>query len=266
MKINKIFHKIALLLIAILSVLSCQDREMTVVENQTAPIILDLSKETLFLDKNFPQNSALTLTWEVAKYNMPTEISYKIETSATSDFKEVYVLGTAGESARTVTYSVEDMNKATEALGLLPNQVSTLYFRVVSVLGAGNYVPSTSNVTSLKITPYELVFPDFYLVGAASPVGWSEKNAMLLTKNKEMSTIVTTLNGGEPFRFLGQKAWGPSNYSIDKAGTRDSYRYFKMVSSNIIQDGEENMKFTGTTGTYKITINAKEQSLTITAQ
>lgn len=267
MKKQHIFQKIFLALIMLLGIISCQDRELLTVENQSAAILLDTSKETVFLDKNFPDNPALNLTWEVAKYTQPTELKYKIEASKTGDFAKPVLVKTVEESQRTATLTTSEMNAVAEKLGLAPNAQAPMYLRVTSFVGEdGEYVIATSNVSSVKITPYELVYPDFYLVGAAAPVGWDSRNAMLLTKNKEIATIVTTLKGGESFRFLGQQNWTPLNYSIDQAGTKDSYRYFKQVSSNIVQDGDENMKFTGTTGTYKITINAKEQSLTIAAQ
>ena len=128
--------------------------------------------------------------------------------------------------------------------------------RVSSYLGNGESLTSTSNVSMIKITPYELEYPTFYLVGGASYVGWTAVDAQVLYKSSSKSIIYTYLEGGQPFRFLGQKNWDPTNYSIDLSGTRENYRYFKQVSSNLVQDGDENMKFTGATGIYKITINA----------
>lgn len=256
-----------MVLFAAVVAISCQDRDTLSVENQSAAILMDLSKETVFLDQYFPDNPALNITWDAAKYTQPTELKYKIEASKTADFTQPVLVKIVEESQRTATFTVSEMNTISEKIGLLPNVQGTMYFRVSSFVGVGGeYLVAQSNVTPVKITPYELVFPDFYLVGAASPVGWDASKAMLLTKNKEIATIVTTLNGGEPFRFLGQQDWNPLNYSIDQDGTRTNYRYFKQVPSTIVQDGEENMKFTGATGTYKITINAKAQTLTIEAQ
>lgn len=267
MKKYSIIQKLLLALVVMIGLLSCEDREKMTVENQSAAILLDTSKETVFLDKNFPDNPALNLSWDAAKYSQPTELNYKIEASKTADFAKTLTLATVKESQRTATLTTTELNAASEKLGLAPNTQSTMYFRVTSFIGqGGEFVTGTSNVSSVKITPYELVYPDFYLVGAASEIGWDSGNAIKLTKNKEIATLVTTLKGGESFRFLGQQNWNPLNYSIDQAGTKDSYRYFKQVSSNIVQDGEENMKFTGATGKYKITINAKVQSLTIEAQ
>jgi hypothetical protein len=142
-----------------------------------------------------------------------------------------------------------------------------MYIRVSSYLGNGESLTATSNVSMIKITPYELEYPTFHIVGAASYVGWNAGDAQVLYKSSSKSIIYTYLEGNQSFRFLGQKNWDPINYSIDQSGTKDNYKYFKQVSSNLIQDGEENMKFTGTTGIYKITIDAATgvQSLDVSA-
>lgn len=264
---NNIFKGVFLLLISLLGIISCSDREIVTIDNQSAPILMDVSKESVFLDKNFPDNPAFNVTWDVAKYTVPVQITYRIEVSADNKFTKPFVLGTVGNSARTATFTNAQMNTAAQTIGLVKDVAGTMYMRVSSYLGNGESLTSTSNVSMIKITPYELEYPTFYLVGGASYVGWNAVDAQVLYKSSSKSIIYTYLEGGQPFRFLGQKNWDPTNYSIDLSGTRENYRYFKQVSSNLIQDGDENMKFTGTTGIYKITINAATgvQSLDVSA-
>ncbi len=249
-----------------LGLMACEDREELQISNESPAIMMDLSLENLFLDSNFPDNPALNITWEQAKYTQPTEIRYKIEASATEDFAVPYTMSTVNGSARTVTYTVSEMNRAAQTLGLSAGDVGTMYFRVSSYIGdGGEYMSSMSNTTSMSITPYSLVYPTFYLVGEASYVGWNGGDAQILYKHENMSYIYTVMNKDKGFRFLGQQDWNPINYSIDQSGTNDNYRYFKQVSSNLTQDGEENMKFSGTTGVHKISIDASAtvQSLTV---
>lgn len=252
---------------AVFAVLACQDRETYTIENVAAPIMLDMSTQALTLDKYFPDNPALTLAWQVADYSQPTEISYKIETSATADFQKPHTLGVVKASQRTATYTVNQINTAAGILGLKPAEAGKMYFRVTSYLGEDEYIASTSNVTALTVTPYVLTYPDFYLVGAASYVGWTADKAQILYKSGSKSVIYTYLAGNEPFRFLGQQNWNPINYSMDVPAIRENYRYFKQVSSNIVADPDENMKFTGTTGIYKLEIDAAAgvQKLEVTA-
>lgn len=253
---NNIFKGIFAFLFALLSITSCSDREIITINTQSAPMLMDLSTENIFLDKNFPDNPALNVTWETAKYSVPTAVTYRIEVSSENTFAAPYVMGTVANSGRTVTFTTAQMNKAAQTIGLVKDVQGTMFVRVTSYLGNGENLSSKSNISSLKVTPYELEYPNFYLVGGATAIGWSAVDAQLLYKTSNKSIIYSYLENNQPFRFLGQQNWDPLNYSIDLAGTRDNSKYFKQVSSNISQDNDENMKFTGTTGIYKITINA----------
>ncbi|MHA6697571.1 SusE domain-containing protein [Chryseobacterium sp. A321] len=268
MKKQTIIQKGLLALVMLLGLMACQDREELNISNETPAILMDLSSESLFLDQNFPDNPALNVSWQQAKYTQPTEVKYKIEASTTEGFEEAYTLGTVTGSIRTVTYTVSEMNKAAQTLGIPAGEEGTMYLRVSSYIGdGGEYLSVLSNVTHLTITPYNLVYPTFYLVGDASYVGWSAGDAQELYKSESKSIIYTYMEKDKGFRFLGQKDWNPINYSIDLAGTKDGYRYFKQVSDNLVQDGEENMKFTQDTGIYKVEIDAAAgvQSLTVEA-
>lgn len=265
---KNIFKKMILAIIAIFSIYACSDRDTLTVENQGAPIILDLSAESVVLDGNFSNNPAITLAWQTATYSAPSEVSYAIQASKDAEFTTPFELGTVTQSIRTVTYSAEQLNKAAQAIGLPANVSGKMYLRVISFLGTSpRFLTSTSNVTNIMITPYELVYPSFYLVGDASYVGWTALNAPLLYKMSNLSYIYTYLEQNKSFRFLGQQDWNPTNYSIDASGTKDAYRYFKQVPATVTADGQENMKFSGATGIYKITINAAagKQTLEIAA-
>jgi len=263
MKTN-IINKITFAFIAILGLLSCDDREIITVDNTSNPIVMDLSTNNLFLDQNFPDNPAITISWKAAGYSVPTSVSYSIEVSKDEKFTTPSELGIVTESNRAVTYTVSQMNTAAQGIGLVANVPAKMYIRVKSYLG-NKSLPSLSNVTSLMITPYKLVYPDFYLVGAASYVGWTASNAQLLYKVDNKSTIYTYLEKDQNFRFLGQKDWNPINYSIDDSGTDAANKYFKSTSSNIVFGDHENMKFTGDTGIYKVVIDADKNTKSLNA-
>ena len=220
---KNIFKGVFLLLISLLSIISCSDRELVTAENQSAPILMDVSKESVFLDKKFPDNPAFNVTWDVAKYTVPVQITYKIEVSADNKFTKPFVLGTVANSARTATFTNAQMNKAAQTIGLPKDVANTMYIRVSSYLGNGESLTATSNISQIKITPYELEYPNFYLVGAASYVGWSDVNSQILYKTGSKSVIYTYLEKDQPFRFLGQKKWDGFNYSIDGGAIKDSW-------------------------------------------
>ena len=264
MKNKYIINAFAALLLMI-GLTSCDNRELVQVDNSAAPIAMDLSAEHIFLDKNYPDNPALNVSWTQAAYTVPVEVNYKIEASKDKDFKTPYVLGTVAQSLRTATYTVSQLNTAAQTIGLTKNIEGKMFLRVISALGA-NQIKAVSNVTTVNVTPYALEYPNFFLVGAASYVGWNSGVAQALYKMDKFSYIYTYLSQ-ESFRFLGQQAWSPINYSIDNPGTDAASRYFKQTSANIVFSDRENMKFTGAAGIYKIEINADGavQSLNATA-
>ena len=264
MKNKYIINAFAALLLMI-GLTSCDNRELVQVDNSAAPIAMDLSAEHIFLDKNYPDNPALNVSWTQAAYTVPVEVNYKIEASKDKDFKTPYVLGTVAQSLRTATYTVSQLNTAAQTIGLTKNIEGKMFLRVISALGA-NQIKAVSNVTTVNVTPYALEYPNFFLVGAASYVGWNSGVAQALYKMDNFSYIYTYLSQ-ESFRFLGQQAWSPINYSIDNPGTDAASRYFKQTSANIAFSDRENMKFTGAPGIYKIEINADGavQSLNATA-
>lgn len=253
-----------LAVLVFLGIMSCQDRELITVENQSAPIVMDLSASTLFLDQNFPANPALTVTWTAATYSVPTEIRYKVEASADEKFTTPLELATVAESSNAVTFTVDEMNKSAITLGMSPAVSSKMYLRVVSYLGTGQMMSAVSNVTSLQITPYVLSYPDFYLVGGATAVDWNASAAQILYKDANLSYIYTYLKPGN-FRFLGQQDWNPTNYSLNDPGIKENYRYFNQWPATIAPDTaeQENMIFSGTEGIYKITINAAADKKTL---
>lgn len=270
MKNNHIYKALFALLI-VLGLASCDDRELVQVENTAAPIVMDLSAENIFLDKNYPDNPALNVSWTQAGYSTPVSINYKIEVAKDADFKTPYTLGTVAESVRTATFTVNQLNTAAQTIGLVKDVPGKMYIRVSSSLGNG-VLTAVSNVTSVMVTPYALTYPTFYLVGAASYIptpasapGWDAAAAQILYKKDNKSIIYTYMKPAN-FRFLGQQAWGPTNYSIDAPGTDAASRYFKQTSTNIIFGDNENMKFTDPEGIYMLEIDADgtKQSLKAT--
>lgn len=265
---NNIFKHIFLAVTLILGLASCEDRDIVTIDNVASPIVMDLSANSLVLDKNFPGNPALTVTWQSAAYSVPTEISYRIEIAADDSFATPYILATVAGSERATAFTMLQMNDASAGIGLAPDVPSKMYMRVISYLGSAESLAATSNVTSLMVTPYVLTYPSFYLVGAASYVGWSPDKAQVLYKKDNLSYIYTNLQSGENFRFLGQLAWDGKNYALNTPGTKAANQYFNQWSDVFTKpDGDdENIKFTGETGVYKITINATLGVQTIEAK
>ena len=264
---NNIFKKVFLTLAAVVGLTSCDDREIINVDKADSPIVVNLSSNKLFLDSNFPDNPALTVSWSSAGYTIPTEANYTVQVASENTFKDAITLGGTKQSITAASFTTNQVNNAAISAGLEAFKDGTLYLRVISSLNGGA-LSATSNVTSFVVRPYKTIYPTFYLVGAASYVGWTATAAQALYSNDAEAVIYTYLEKDNNFRFLGQQDWNPINYSIDADGIKDEYKYFASVSDTNIKkaDGDnENMNFFGDTGIYKLVINAKDKTLKATA-
>lgn len=87
-----------------------------------------------------------------------------------------------------------------------------------------------------------------YMTGAALN-GWNWDNPVEMTMiTPGIFEATATFTSGEAFRFFAQADWGPTSFN---------YPHFVTVDADFenASDGDSNLKFVGTTGTYKITVN-----------
>ena len=172
---NNILKHFFLAAATILGLSSCEDREIITVENQSAPIVMDLSAQNLVLDSNFPANPALTINWEAATFTVPVEVKYTVEISASEAFTnpQTLVLSTMDNFR---SFTTLEMNNAAKKIGLVPDVVQKMYFRVSSFTGSNNDLLQKSNVTVLSIKPYlarpTYNFSELFLIGDATAGGW----------------------------------------------------------------------------------------------
>lgn len=208
---------------------------------------------------------ATTITWnDYSKYGV--DVKYMVEVAK----KGATAFTSLGEvtNVKLLAVTNKDLNTAVINAGAAMSQENDMDVRVTaSTSSTGGSIVLQSAVVTFKVTPYQIDYPNFFLVGAASAAGWDAPGAIDLYKHDNISEIYTYLQPDE-FRFLGQADWNPINYSIDAAGIKDNYKYFKTVSSNIEKaGGDENMKLVGTAGIYKVVIDADfgVKSLTVTS-
>jgi len=201
-----ILNKILLAISCVFLLISCEDREIVTIENLKAPNINDLSSKNLILDSNFPDNPALTVSWDAAEYCIPTEVYYQLEISADESFSTPYSLSTLDKSIRYVTYTTKQMNTAAASVGLLPDVSSKIYFRVTGYL-ANNQMVTKSSVTSINITPYELPvtnsFTPLYLIGDATAAGWNNAAG-----NMDMYPLLPDSSNKAKYSYTGYFAAG----------------------------------------------------------
>lgn len=265
MKLKSI-HQLLIAFLVFLGLQSCDNRDTMTIDKGNTPEISSLSSTKIVLDSDKQDSIALTVKWKPATYTVPTEIKYKIEISDNESFSDFLELGSTDASITEASYTTSQLNTFAKELGFETSEESTMYIRVKALLGASSLV-QISPVKSLTIVPYELGYPDFYIVGEASFVGWNANQAQLFHKEGSLSYMYTYLEKDKSFRFLGQKDWGPINYSIDAPEIKEDNRYFLSTGDNIgLAAGDnENMKFLGESGIYKVIIDANKTEKSIKA-
>lgn len=257
---KNLFKILAAVFIGILMI-SCEKDEDKAVLEVTKNPTLSADATTLVMLKENENDKAVKFTWTNPQYNISVVNNNALEVAkAGTAFKDAKSADVTA-SDLSATYTVKDFNKIIIDAGFLPEVEAEIEIRMKA--SVGNAI-SYSNVIKMKVTPYLTTYPTFYIVGEASAVGWDAGKAQMLHKNENISTIYTYLDGGKAFRFLGQKDWNPLNYSMDIAGMNVGNKFFKTWSTNLSAAPPENMLFTGTTGMYKIVIDADALQKSIT--
>jgi hypothetical protein len=171
--------KVLALSTATLSLTSCEDDSSLEITSGPAQfrIIAPVDGDAILLDKDYPNNPALTVSWEDAVYNgTPTQISYTVEVDKDGDeFDNPYVLGTS--SGNSLTFKVSEVNTAAAKIGLTPNALGTMNVRIKATIGTVGAEAMFSDVVNYSVTPYlSYLFKDYFLVGAATAPGWNNNN------------------------------------------------------------------------------------------
>lgn len=217
--------------------------------------------QAIVLDAANPLATAATVTWTDYSYGVNVNYNVEIAPKGSSTFSS------AGTTVNTkeLAWTNFNLNDAVLKLGLPVGVSSDVDVRVTATTAsAGGTITKVSQIVTFKVTPYQPAYVNFYLVGGGTAVGWNAGGAQLLKNTNEISEIYTYLEQNGEFRFLGQQDWGPINYSLNASGINDSYKYFNTWSTNLEPSGNENIKFTGNSGMYKITIDQNSRDITVT--
>ena len=216
---------------------------------------------TLVLDAAKPTATATTFAWSDYAYGV--NVSYKVE-MAKAGGTEFLLVGNAA-NAKELMVDNFSLNEIATKLSLPINVASNVDLRVTATsTSTGGTINKVSDVVTFKMTPYKPAFVSFYIVGDATAVNWSDKDAQLLFNQNEVAEIYTYLENGKSFRFLGQQNWNGANYSLNDPAIKDDFKYFNTWSTNLEVSGDENIKFTGNSGMYKIKIDQNAKSIVVT--
>jgi hypothetical protein len=217
--------------------------------------------QSIVLNGLTPNVAAATVKW--TDYTYGVEVNYNVEIAPKGS--TTFVSGGTVKDAKELMWTNFTLNDAVLKFGLAVGVVSEVQVRVTAkTQSAGGTISKTSDIVLFKVTPYAPAYVDFFLVGGGTAVGWNATSSQVLYKNNEVAEIYTYLNNNGDFRFLGQQDWNPINYSLNDAAIKDSYKFFNAWSANLQPSGDENIRFTGDSGMYKVAINQNSRAITVT--
>lgn len=260
MKINKL--SILFTGVVALGIVSCENEDNLAYISPSPDgftLIAPEDGSSVFLDKDTPNNPALTVSWNEAVYDgTATQVIYSVEVDKEGDdFDTPYSLG--GGSARSLTVSVEQLNLAAQTVGLSPNNAGTLSVRVKAVVNNTGDMAQYSNSINYTVTPYlTYLFRDLFLVGSATAPGWNNNNTNpALWRDPANSNLYEytgkfTANQFKLLEKLGQ--WQPQWGVVGAA----------LAGNPGTQSGDPDTFNVSADGYYKLTVNMTPSALSYT--
>lgn len=219
--------KYLLLSLFFVSITSCdnEDQEQLVImQNGSGEITAPAMGATYILNpEEVSTNPALTLTWNAADYDIPTEIKYTVEFAKSgTEFAEPFVAGATTNLA--LTWNIQEFNGAVVSAGLNPFVPGDLDIRVISTVGSYGVQPQASETITIVVTPFTTDLPTIAVPGAHQD--WDPPTAPLLAASAFGETdyegYVWLLNGADDgtYKFLapdqtGGFFWGNTDWGDD---------------------------------------------------
>ncbi|RMA58829.1 SusE domain-containing protein [Ulvibacter antarcticus] len=214
-------------------------------------------------------------TWDDADFGQPTNVSYELQKSNSSDFSDFTIINTSTGNELSIT--IGDMLGYAGTLGLdadpatpEPNSGS-IFVRLMASLGTNGGNGVFSEVKELILVLPEAVgneincdLDQLWLVGAGVPFagwGWETPNKISCTGNGVYSGNITFSNEGDAnFRFFTVETdWGSGrNYTfyVDEGYTIDS-------NFEDALDGDNNFKFVGDSGLHYLEVDTINKTITL---
>lgn len=174
----KNIFKLSTLAMLIMSVVSCNSDDITVVEATKAAVLTSPASGTVFVfDKTKATDVAATFKWDAAQYaGAAVAVTYEVEMAKSgTDFKNPTTISVTSNNLVAVT--VGELNTAAQNSGLTPFEAQDADIRVKSYVGEGG-IAQYSNVIKVSITSYS-AWDNWGLIGSATPNGWNDPDTNL---------------------------------------------------------------------------------------
>ena len=176
--------KYLLLSLFIVSITSCDNEDQTqlvIIPSGNGEITAPAMGAKYVLNpEEVSTNPALTLTWNAADYDVPTEIKYTVQfAKAGTDFTDPFIAGST--TNLNLSWNIQEFNGAAVSAGLDPFVEGELEIRVISTVGSNDVQAQMSEVITILVTPFTTDLPTIAVPGAHQ--GWDPATAPLLASS-----------------------------------------------------------------------------------
>ncbi len=250
---NTIYKLIFGLLLSLpLFLSSCTDEDNMELNKGSEPLAIKADKNEVTLDVLNPENNAISFDWTTGS-NQGTNaaITYLFELDIKGNNFADPVSIDLGRNIFSQTYKMEEFNNLLlNTFGQEAGNSVELEARVTATIYNDNVKPEISAPVIIKVTTYKPVSKALYLIGDATPNGWSADNATPLTKVTSAPGGFTWTGKLTPGKFKFITTLGEFTPSYNK-GADNSKLYFR---ENGDDPYDEQFEITEG-GSYKITLN-----------
>jgi hypothetical protein len=171
-------------------------------------------------------NTALTANWTdvVLNSDLDIDVTYVVEAAiAGTNFATTASLGSIPVNATTLSVTHANLNSVALGLGLTAGTAGNLDLRLKgsNTNESLDVLTRTSLTRTISVTPYNVSFPNLYLVGSATSPGWNNNNnntPVFRNQNVPNNYVYTGYFSAGAFKLLEVKGqwqpqWGTTSVS-----------------------------------------------------
>jgi starch-binding outer membrane protein SusE/F len=214
------------LLLSVLLV-SCGKDEEYIVE-LAGDLKLAASAENIVLQQKFDAQNGLTVQWTTGTNNgSGAAISYLLQMDkAGNNFASAQSFN-IGKAVYEKSFSVAELNqRMTEDFGVTPGDTAVLEIKVTATVLTTPETTQVTDVKSVTVVTYEPVSTTLFIIGSASPNGWSADDAIALEPHATIPGVFEfkgALGAGE-FKFITTRGQFLPSYNKGANSTSLVYR------------------------------------------
>jgi hypothetical protein len=224
-------------------------------------LAITASDSILTLEQASSDEDAITFDWTTgSNQGTGASISYVLQINAQdNNFLSDVLTYDMGKAVYEQSFTTEELNNILlNYFSLTPNETSDIEARIIATINSSPVQYDTSNITTITVIPYEPVSTTLYLIGDAVGNDWDVDDAIELTADDDEITTFTYEGAFVQGEFSFITTLGQALPAYGK-GTDDTEIVYETENAlNVSTFAIE------TAGTYKITVDLLDLSITIT--